>query len=66
METMIIIIAVVCGVAAAFWIGRRIGYDRGYCDGSDDMQTQLKNIYEEGKKEREKIEKEINPDCGWK
>ena len=65
-EEIIMIAAMAVGVMVAFLVGYRVGKDSGFVDGMDAAIESLKEIYEQGEEEIKRIEKEINPDCGWK
>ena len=65
-EEIIMIAAMAVGVIVAFLVGYRVGKDSGFVDGMDAAIESLKEIYEQGEEEIKRIEKEINPDCGWK
>ena len=66
MEEIIMIAVMAVGVIVAFLVGYRVGKDSGFVDGMDAAIESLKEIYEQGEEEIKRIEKEINPDCGWK
>lgn len=59
------IISCIAGIACAFFLGVRIGHDKGYKKGCDDMRANLIEIYEAGIRERKKIQDEIKADCPW-
>ncbi len=65
MEGIIMIISCIAGIVSAFFLGVRIGCDKGYEKGYNEMRTNLLEIYEAGNREREKIQEEIKTDCPW-
>lgn len=65
MQEIIMIISYAAGIACAFLLGVRIGHDKGYEKGCNDMRTNLAEIYEAGIREREKVQDEIKADCPW-
>lgn len=66
MEGVVVIGAMIIGIATAFIMGFYVGNGKGYIEGMTTAAEALREIHEEGEEEIKKIEKEINPDCGWK
>ena len=66
MEGIAMIGAMLIGVITAFLIGFYVGNSKGYVDGLSAAADQLKEIHDQGEEEIKRIEKEINPDCGWR
>ena len=70
MEGIAMIISFVAGIACAFFVGVRIGRDKGYSKGVEEATNALMEIHEQGnaaiKEGLDDIKKIIDPDCGWK
>lgn len=64
--TIAMFVSFIAGIMGAFFLGVKIGHDRGYLEGTEDTQKTLAEIYESGIKERKMIDKEIDTDCPWK
>lgn len=66
MEGIIMIVSFAAGIAAAFFIGVRIGRDQGFSKGMEEATEALQEIQKQGDEEIKRIEKAINTDCPWK